>query len=243
MDDERREVSTSVLSAVAGLLAGIGLGVVAVVAWTDVTDGEDPESVTNQSSLVGQDDAAGTETTGSPVGTTRMERCASAAQALKEPIQTAGPALDQWALHIDAMNQLVVGEITLQQASDFWNRTRVGAQRRVDRFTTAWTALRRDGVDCPPSLFLAPANPALRPCVRQIEAEMGVLARARSSIRMWDQHIQHMDMLRLGTLSPEDATAMWLTMWRQGDRELTAYRDAAREAQTHDGCDEVAPGG
>jgi hypothetical protein len=37
-----------------------------------------------------------------------------------------------------------------------------------------------------------------------------------------------MDMLRMGTLSPEDATRMWLTMWQRGVQELRAYRAAAR---------------
>ena len=37
-----------------------------------------------------------------------------------------------------------------------------------------------------------------------------------------------MDMLRMGTLSPEKATEMWLAMWRRGVRDLDAYRAAAR---------------
>lgn len=244
MEDERREVPTSVLTAVAGLLAGIGLGVVAIVAWTDVTERDEAAPAADQSSLVGAEEPLDDPDadTGGAVGT-RMERCASAAEALRAPLDAAQPAMDQWEVHVEAMNQLVVGEITLQQASAFWNRTRVGAQRRVDRFTEAWTATRRRGVDCPTSLFLAPANPALRPCVRQLEAQLLLLDRARTSIRMWEQHIQHMDMLRLGTMSPEDATAMWLEIWQQGDRELAAYRAAAREARPQDGCLEVAAAG
>jgi hypothetical protein len=137
------------------------------------------------------------------------------------------------------MNQLVAGEITLQQASDFWNRTRLGAQRRVDRFDAAWATARRRDIECPAPV-VAPPNPALRPCVEQVSAEIGRLEAARTALRTWDEHIHHMDMLRLGELSPEEATAMWLTMWKRGDRELGAYRSAAREATALDGC--PAPG-
>jgi hypothetical protein len=126
------------------------------------------------------------------------------------------------------MNQLVVGEITLQQATTFWNQTRVGAQRNVDRFQKAWTALERTGVDCPAPALLGPAPAAVRSCSRLVEAELGVARTARTSIDTWDTHVQHMDMLRMGVLSPEKATEMWLSMWRRGMRDLDAYRAAAR---------------
>ena len=43
-------------------------------------------------------------------------------------------------------------------------------------------------------------------------------------------------MLRMGDLSPEEATRMWLSMWRQGVRDLRTYRSADREARALDGC-------
>ena len=45
-----------------------------------------------------------------------------------------------------------------------------------------------------------------------------------------------MDMLRLGEITPEEATQAWLTMWQQGDRDLDAYRAAARLARSLDDC-------
>jgi hypothetical protein len=83
---------------------------------------------------------------------------------------------------------------------------------------------------------MAPAMPELRPCAQTVEAEIRVIEAARTSIRTWAMHVRHMDMLRLGTLSPEDATAMWLTMWQRGVRDLDAYRLAAGEAQKTSGC-------
>ena len=146
----------------------------------------------------------------------------------RHPLGAARPALRQWDVHVDAMNKLVVGEITLQQATTFWNQTRVGAQRNVDRFQKAWSALERTGVDCPAPALLGPAPAAVRSCSRLVEAELGVARTARTSIDTWDTHVQHMDMLRMGVLSPEKATEMWLSMWRRGMRDLDAYRAAAR---------------
>jgi hypothetical protein len=167
---------------------------------------------------------------------TRAERCSDAAAALDPPLEAARPALRQWDVHVDAMNQLVVGEITLQQATQFWNRTRVGAERNVERFRKAWTALERTGVDCPAPALLGPAPAAVRSCSRLVEAELGVARAARTSIGTWDTHVHHMDMLRMGTLSPEKATEMWLAMWRRGVRDLDAYRAATRSPALEADC-------
>jgi hypothetical protein len=142
-------------------------------------------------------------------------------------------------VHVQAMNELVVGEITLQQATRFWNRTRVGAQRNVDRFRRAWSALARTGVDCPSPNLLGPATAAARSCSRLTDAELRVAQAAKTSIDTWDEHVQHMDMLRMGTLSPARATEMWLGMWRRGVRDLATYRAATRNPALEISC----PGG
>lgn len=159
---------------------------------------------------------------------TRAQRCVDAARALEAPLQAARPALRQWDVHVGAMNKLVVGEITLQQATAFWNRTRLGAQRNVERFRTAWDDVERTGVDCPAPDLMGPAPAPVRACSRLVAAELGVLRTARTSVTTWDKHVHHMDMLRMGTLSPEDATQMWLTMWKRGVQELRSYRTAAQ---------------
>jgi hypothetical protein len=164
----------------------------------------------------------------SPGTDTRAQRCVDAARALETPLRAARPALEQWDVHVGAMNKLVVGEITLQQATSFWNRTRLGAQRNVERFRTAWEDVEHQGVDCPAPDLMGPAPAPVRACSRLVAAELGVLRTARTSITTWDKHVHHMDMLRMGTLSPEDATRMWLTMWHRGVQELRAYRAAAR---------------
>ena len=225
---------------------GTLLGLLGVVLWVSVTDGDEQDVAPQASSRT----AADTQPSSGPspprqqqVVDTRAARCADAATALEEPLAAARPALRQWDVHVDAMNQLVVGEITLQQATQFWNQTRLGAQRNVDRFRRAWTALERTGVDCPTPALLGPAPPAVRSCSRLVEAELDVARAARTSIDTWDTHVHHMDMLRMGTLSPEKATEMWLAMWRRGVRDLGAYRAATLSPALEAECPTSRTGG
>ena len=232
-------------TAPAGLLAatflvGTVLGLLGVIIWVSVIAGDDdaPRQASSSESVTVESEPS--HGPGSkppqPVVDTRTERCSEAAAALEVPLDAARPALRQWDVHVEAMNQLVVGEITLQQATRFWDETRLGAQRNVARFREAWTSLERTGVDCPGPTLLGPAPAAVRSCSRLVEAELGVARAAKTSIDTWDRHVQHMDMLRLGSLSPEEATEMWLTMWRRGVRDLDTYRAAARNPALEVSC-------
>jgi hypothetical protein len=230
-------------------LVGTILGLLGVVLWVSVMDDDGGDAslqassrtVADEPEPVPRDDASSAPA--QQPADTRATRCSEAAAALEAPLGAAGPALRQWDVHVDAMNKLVVGEITLQQATAFWNQTRLGAQRNVDRFRKAWTALERTGVDCPAPALLGPAPAALRSCSRLVEAELGVARTAKTSIGTWDTHVHHMDMLRMGTLSPEKATEMWLAMWRRGVRDLDAYRAAARSPVLDTECPGSSPAG
>ena len=191
-----------------------------------------------------QDGLAGGSPGTTPTGSTqrpdevasRLARCVDAERTVSQALSAVRPALEQWQVHVEAMNQLVVGEITLQQATSFWNRTRVGARHKVHGFRETMADVRSDGVDCVAPDLLAPDEGDLRACARRVGAEVAVLRAARTSIDTWDRHIEDMDMLRLGQLSPEEATRMWLSMWRQGVRDLEAYRAARQRAHQLPGC-------
>ena len=190
--------------------------------------------------LAGQ--AEGTDEPGSPAGTpvahaaTRLMRCVTADRELTDALEEARPALDQWSVHVGAMNKLVVGEITLQQASAFWNSTRRGAARRVGEFRKVMADLRANGLDCPGPHYLAPGARSLAPCARRVGAEAQALGAARTAMATWEHHIHDMEMLRSGDLSPQDATAMWLSMWQQGMRDLDAYAADANDVTKQEPC-------
>lgn len=175
---------------VVGTILGLaGMALWAALDGRDGNDGEDVATDAGRTGIAGElrpGDGA-TSTSPAPAADTRGARCADAAGALEAPLAAARPALRQWDVHVSAMNQLVVGEITLQQATRFWDRTRLGAQRNVERFRTAWRDVEREGVDCPAPDLMGPAPAAVRSCARLVEAELGVLRIARTSIDTWDE--------------------------------------------------------
>jgi hypothetical protein len=172
----------------------------------------------------------------------QTQRCIDAVTATRLPLRRAASSIDQWEVHVGAMNQLVAGSITLQQATAFWNRTRVGARHRVESFEQARVRLQRHGLDCPSPGMLPSGSPAqLRSCSRKVAADMRVLQAASTAIQTWRHHVRAMNMLRMGTLSPRAATQMWLAVWHRGQHEIETYRAAARVAHAIPQCSPATP--
>jgi hypothetical protein len=168
----------------------------------------------------------------------RGERCLHASDTLRAPLRAAQPAMDQWEVHVGAMNKLVVGAISLQQATAFWNQTRIGAERRIAEFRRSMRAVGRDGVDCPaPGRLPRTASPALRACVHRVDAEVRAVRAAKTAIGTWSMHVLDMERLRTGKLSAYQAGDMWVELWQRGQQELTAYRGAVRDTHKAGSCD------
>ena len=221
------------------VLVGIAAGVLLMGSvWFAVSSGtEQPAGGTDaqpvsepSSTILGtQAGAPSTTQTGKPPMPTLLARCRGVAAAQGAPLRAARPALDQWEIHVGAMNKLVVGAISLDQATAFWAQTRVGAARRIRDFDAADSEFRRAVVTCPKRVRSAEASPELLACARAVVARNDALRAARTSTATWDQHVQDMEMLRMGHMTPAKATQMWLASWRAGVRELDAYHDAVRK--------------
>jgi hypothetical protein len=138
--------------------------------------------------------------------------------------------MDQWQIHIGAMNQLVLGAISLQQATQFWSQTRVGAHARLRAFREAEAPLRQPSVLCPAAPTTASPGKVVR-CEKAVAARFHVLGTAQVALGTWRTHVMHMEMLRDGTMTPQQAEAAWLKSWHEGQREVTRYRTAAQAAQ------------
>lgn len=165
------------------------------------------------------------------------DRCIEAATLLTSPLRRVRPAMGQWEVHVGAMNKLVVGAITLPQATAFWNSTRVRAHLRIEAFERALAPIARQGLDCPtPDLVGTNGSPELRACSQQVAAMMHQLGAARIALTTWKHHVREMDLLRQGKISGADASRMWLSMWRQGVAQIAAYRTAAQAARQQRGC-------
>ncbi|HET7325890.1 MAG TPA: hypothetical protein VFJ14_01250 [Nocardioidaceae bacterium] len=144
---------------------------------------------------------------------------------------SASRSVQQWRTHVEAMNQLVAGEITLEQAAEFWEQTRAGAAERIERFTTADGNYLSSDADCP---WVAGARgvgvPDLRECYRDTAAREELLGSSRVALTTWAHHVHDMERLRAGTLSPERATELWQRNWQQGVDQLEDYWAKARTA-------------
>jgi hypothetical protein len=166
---------------------------------------------------------------------TRLAECHPAWDAQADTLVAAGRSLAQWRLHVGAMNQLVAGDISLAQASAYWNRTRVGAAARAADFEQAAGAY---SVAAPRCVGLngaslpADASGPLQECVSGVRARDEAIEAASVSVTTWQHHMNDMDMLKAGQITPAQATRKWLDSWRAGVRQLDTFRavhaDAAR---------------
>jgi hypothetical protein len=160
---------------------------------------------------------------------THLDRCRQVYDAQLDPLLAASTAMPQWQIHVTAMNQLVLGAITLQQATQFWNQTRVGARRRLRHFSTVVERFDERGVRCLPVGSTAPER--LQQCARAVVARNHALAAARRALHTWSVHVTHMEMLRDGMMSPARATRLWLQSWHAGQREIDRYGAAMRDVR------------
>ena len=163
-----------------------------------------------------------------------LRRCRASWRAMHDDLVTAEPPMGQWERHIRVMNRLVAGEITLAEASRFWNQTRVAAWQHYDAFATRDRGLRRSGAanGCGRRHDRASPSTALGACARAAAAEAATLDAARTTLDRWSHHIRAMDQLRAGTLDPAMAVQMWQSSWRQGVAEVRIYHERERRSSS-----------
>lgn len=160
-----------------------------------------------------------------------MGACRLANLRQEAALGTAAAAMSSWDKHIEAMNLLVAGKISLAVATDLWESSRVGASKGISDFRGADRAyaLSSSGRCAPlegPAAAPAPAQALV--AVRQCSAALGLgdaaLARARPALSTWEHHIHDMDALRAGRITPGQAVSMWQHSWKAGNAQLKAYR-------------------
>jgi hypothetical protein len=165
------------------------------------------------------------------------ETCRLANLRQQAPLSAAEVSLAQFDKHIDAMNLLVAGKISLAVARTFWDQTRVGATQNTAAFRHADQEFSASATRCP-ALDPSVANTApygqvvaIKSCADAIAQRAAVLARARTAVTTWEHHVHDMEMLRMGHITPAQATAAWRKNWKTGERQLHAYDSAAAKAK------------
>jgi hypothetical protein len=212
---------------------------VAVVAWhlgsdTDTAgtrSGALPRSGVPASSALSSGNPDSKASSRAQAGAEMRAGCETAWARLTQVGLAADASLDQWRLHIDAMNQLVSGQITLEQASEYWNQTRIGSQHKLKAFRRLDAELRHSRGHCPTHRA---RGTRAEECARAVRDYRDALANARPAVATWARHIRDMDRLRAGKMSVDDAVAMWQMMWRKGERELARYDRSSRVAMSVD---------
>jgi len=164
-----------------------------------------------------------------------LGHCRTVYRAQTPPLRAAAAAMAQWQVHIGAMNQLVLGVISLQQATQFWNQTRVGAHAHLRAFRVAVAPLKQASTLCPaPPRSPASAGKLVR-CEQAVAARFGVVRASQLALGTWRKHVMHMEMLREGKMTPQQAATLWLQSWHEGQQEVTRY-DAAVKASRGPHC-------
>jgi hypothetical protein len=161
-----------------------------------------------------------------------VETCRQAWTLQASSRAAAQRSLIQWRGHIDAMNRLTAGKITLPQAQQFWAQTRVGAKGNAAAFRAADLKYTSSGAHCavpsvPASSLQSEDLEVVRACGNASGAGDKVLGSARAAISTWEAHIQHMELLRAGKMNPTHALHLWLQNWRAGSNQVGAYDTAA----------------
>lgn len=165
------------------------------------------------------------------------ETCRLANLRQQAPLSAADVSLAQFDKHIDAMNLLVAGRISLSVATTFWDETRVAAADNARIFHQADKELTKSKAECR-ALDRAVANASpygqvvvILGCSQAVTARRTALARARTAVTTWEHHVHDMEMLRMGHLTPGQATAAWQKNWKTGEKQLAAYEKAAAAAR------------
>ena len=169
-------------------------------------------------------------------GAHQLQVCRTVWHSQSDALAAADRSLQQWRVHVGAMNQLVSGQITLAQAQAFWNRTRVGAAARVAKFEKTHGAYADVAGRCPGRSSSASPSRQVRQCLAGVRARHRAIDAGSVAIATWKHHIRAMEMLRSGQLTPQMATQMWLQSWHLGVRQLDAFTKARKHAAHAGSC-------
>ena len=186
--------------------------------------------------VAGADQVGADVSPASPLGQA-MASCRLASLRVAASMGAADVSLSQFDKHIDAMNLLVAGKISLAVATQFWDQTRVGAAQNAADYRRTQGSTRDSRSQCqgldPDVAASLPYGPVsqLNQCVTYVGRASTALTRADTAVTTWQHHIHDMEMLRMGDITPAQATAMWRRNWHTGQRQLAAFEAAQTQAR------------
>ena len=168
--------------------------------------------------------------------TRALNDCRTVQRQLSPNLVAVDSAVEQWRIHINAMKDLVAGRINLDEATAFWEATRVQGKHSLAAWMRTDESYRAARTEClPPDTGSGPDD-ALQACRVVQQGGDAVLAAARATLPDWGRHIRHMDALRNGKLSPTRALHLWHGMYPNGRDGVRQYDAARRDLQQLPAC-------
>lgn len=160
------------------------------------------------------------------------QACRQAWQLQGAATNAAAVSLAEWRNHVDIMNRLQSGRISLAKAKAEWPATTAQASPHVKAFRAVDQAYTSAGVPCaaPAEAVTGPMADSLRTCSQSIQQRNGVLAQARTVITVWETHLSDQSHFEAGGMTAVVAEQKWRALWRKGVDTLPGYMRAATDA-------------
>jgi hypothetical protein len=144
----------------------------------------------------------------------------------------ADRSLAQWRRHLDIMNQLQDGRISLATAKAQWPYTTYKAVDNVLAFRSADAALAASPATCAvDASATGRAADAIRTCAAAMRTVDTALVKARVAIAPWERHLKDQTHFAMGMMTPAAAEAAWRVMWKTGLATLPPYDAVAGQAR------------
>jgi hypothetical protein len=160
----------------------------------------------------------------------RLTRCEEVFAAQTPLLETLAAPLSQWRKQISRTNKLVTGVITLDEALEVWDRTRVEVIDALARYRSAHAVFDERTARCPAPDEGDPKSFEVQ-CSKGTAARDEQISAADTALGSWQKHVDDLELLRGGQITYEEASRRWLTTWRKDVKELKTYSAAAHAAE------------
>ena len=154
-----------------------------------------------------------------------VDECRSAWARQAKAAATASTVLREWDAHLDIMNDLQAGKISLAKAKKDWGPTTAKAPQHIADFHAADRTYRSAEQRCalPENVPTGDQAKALATCAAGMKVVDGILAKARTAVEPWETHLKDQSHFKAGGITAARAEALWRSLWQQGLKRNPPY--------------------
>ncbi|ADU50039.1 hypothetical protein [Intrasporangium calvum] len=154
-----------------------------------------------------------------------VDECRSAWARQVKAAAAASTALREWDAHLDIMNDLQAGKISLAKAKKDWAPTTAKAPQHIAAFHSADRTYRSAEQRCalPENAPTGDEAKALSTCAASMKVVDGILAKARAAVEPWETHLKDQSHFKAGGITAIRAEALWRSLWQKGLKRNPPY--------------------